>query len=69
MKKHLKTPIEFIGEMPQNKDIIRIFDIDDKYPTRSYKMSESKHTEGYIDATCSPSWVDSNHVLYDTKLL
>jgi hypothetical protein len=69
MKKHLKTPIEFIGEIPQNKDIIRIFDIDDKYPTRSYKMSESKHTEGYIDVTCSPSWVDSNHVLYDTKLL
>lgn len=75
MKKHLKPIVEFIGEKPQG-DIIRCFDIDDRNATKSYKMSESKHTEGYLDfreengeQICPPSWVESNHVLYDTKLL
>lgn len=75
MKKNAKPTIEFIGEKPQS-DIIKIFDIDDRNATKSYKMSESKHTEGYLDfreescpPSCPPSWVESNHVLYDTKLL
>jgi uncharacterized protein YjbI with pentapeptide repeats len=61
--KSKKHEVEFIGNT-----IPLIFDADDKCAPKSYKLSKSSHSPGYIPIE-PEDWINSRHVLYDTKLL
>jgi hypothetical protein len=63
LKKNKNNDVEFIGNA-----IPLVFDIDDKYPSKSYKSSKSSHSPGYIPEM-PEDWINSKHVLHNTKLL
>jgi hypothetical protein len=50
------------------KEMVQICALDDRISIKGYKISNTSISEGYIDIN-GMEWVDSTHILYNTKLL